>query len=86
MRRPYSPKALSPGAETGLPGAGFVTVLRQAGLRDVQLRRRVLIDRPQQFEAALGPCGIAFLSIGPVALQSISGVDRSTPGGRGAVP
>ncbi|MNN27446.1 hypothetical protein D3C81_1409820 [compost metagenome] len=66
---------ISTAAEAELPGAGLVTVFRQARLRDIQLRRRVLVDCPQQFEAALGACRVAFLAIGAVALQTIGRID-----------
>ncbi|MCY1178524.1 hypothetical protein D9M73_188760 [compost metagenome] len=66
---------VSTGAETELPGARLVTVFRQAGLRDIQLRRRVLVDRPQQFEAALGARRIALLAVSAIALQAIGGID-----------
>ncbi|MNF86488.1 hypothetical protein D3C84_689260 [compost metagenome] len=42
---------------------------------DVQLRRRVLVDRPQQFKTALSPLRVAFLAVGAVAFESVSRVD-----------
>ncbi len=63
------------GADAGLPGARLVAVFRQAGRGDLQVGRRVLVDRAQQFEAALGACGVAFQAIGAVAAQAIGGVD-----------
>ena len=52
-----------------------MTVFGQARLRDIQLRRRVLVDRPQQFETALGALRVAFLAVGAVTLQTIGRID-----------
>ncbi len=47
---------------------------RQAGARDVQLWRRVLIDRLQQLEAALRALRVALKTVGAVAFQTVGGV------------
>ena len=66
---------IAPSADAGLPGARFMTVLGQTRLRNIKRRRRVLIDRPQQFETALGALRVAFLAVGAVTFQAIRGVD-----------
>ncbi len=52
-----------------------MAVFGQARLGDLQLRRRVLVDRPQQFEAALCALRITFLTVGAVAFQTIRSID-----------
>lgn len=51
------------GADAGLPGARFVAVFRQARRGDFQVWCRVLVDRAQQFEAALGACRVALQAV-----------------------
>lgn len=52
-----------------------MAVFRQAGPFDLQLRRRVLVDRPQQLEAALRALRVALQAVGPVAFEAVGGVD-----------
>ncbi|MNV40590.1 hypothetical protein D3C71_1322030 [compost metagenome] len=52
-----------------------MAIFGQARLRDVELRCRVLIDRPQQFEAALRSRRITLLAVGAIAFQAIGRID-----------
>src|SRR3546814_5075544 len=78
LRRPprsTRTSTLFPSSPLCRSGTRLVAILGQARLRDAEFRRGVLVDRPQQFETALGALRVAFLAIGAVALQTIGCVD-----------